>query len=91
MDWTSSARVRALAGVPPLELLFLLFGAEKSTLRSRNFPTALALDFHPYPLYGRISVWGLLRLLTFYPKPETFTRCLIPSEFLFSSFRAFLI
>lgn len=50
----------ALAGAPPLGLLFLLFGAEKSTLRSRNFPTALALDFHPYPLYGRIGVWGLL-------------------------------
>jgi hypothetical protein len=91
MDWTSSARVRLLAGVLPLGLRFLLFGAEKSALRSRNFPTALALDFHPYPYIGRISVWGLLRLLTFYPKPKTFTRCLISSEFLFSSFRAFLI
>ena len=69
MDWTSSARVRLLAGVPPLELLFLLFGAEKSTLRSRNFPTALALDFHRYPLYGRISVWGLLRFPCNFPRP----------------------
>ena len=60
MDWTSSARVRLLAGVFPLGLRFLLFGAEKSTLRSRNFPTALALDFHPYPYIGQISVWGLL-------------------------------
>ena len=49
MDWTSSARVRLLVGVPPLELLFLLLGAEKSALRSRNYPTALAQDFHPYP------------------------------------------
>ena len=49
MDWTSSARVRLLVGVPPLGLRFLPFGAEKSALRSRNFPTALALDFHPYP------------------------------------------
>ena len=49
MDWTSSARVRLLVGVPPLGLRFLLFGAEKSALRSRNFPTALAQDFHPYP------------------------------------------
>lgn len=49
MDWTSSARVRLLVGVPPLGLRFLLFGAEKSALRSRNFPTALALDFHHYP------------------------------------------
>ena len=64
MDWTSSARVRLLAGVLPLGLLFLLFSAEKSTLRSRNFPTALALDFHPYPLYGRINVWGLLAVST---------------------------
>ena len=64
MDWTSSARVRALAGVPPLGLLFLLFGAEKTTFRSRNFPTALALDFHPYPYIGRISVWGLLAVST---------------------------
>ena len=49
MDWTSSVRVCALAGLLPLGLRFLLFGAEKSALRSRNFPTALALDFHPYP------------------------------------------
>ena len=69
MDWTSSARVRALAGVPPLGLLFLLFGAEKTTFRSRNFPTALALDFHRYPLYGRISVWGLLRFPCNFPRP----------------------
>ena len=60
MDWTSSARVRLLVGVPPLGLRFLLFGAEKSALRSRNFPTALALDFHHYPLYGQKYVWGLL-------------------------------
>ena len=60
MDWTSSARVRLLVGVPPLGLRFLLFGAEKSTLRSRYLPTALGLDFHPYPLYGRNQVWGLL-------------------------------
>ena len=64
MDWTSSARVCLLAGVPPLGLRFLLFGAEKSTLRSRNFPTALALDFHHYPLYGQKYVWGLLARLS---------------------------
>ena len=64
MDWTSSARVRLLVGVPPLGLRFLLFGAEKSALRSRNFPTALALDFHHYPLYGQKYVWGLLRFLS---------------------------
>ncbi len=93
MDWTSSARVCALVGVSLPELRFLLFGAEKSTLRSRKIPTALALDFHPYLLYGRYSVWGLpsLRGLNeIRPQTEMFLRCQISSEFFISSFRAFL-
>ena len=54
MDWTSSARVRLLVGVPPLELLFLPL--------VRHIRPAIRLFVQPSKTLHRVAFWmvGLL-------------------------------